>query len=368
MAATFGLLYLVSRQERSLLDWAAAGFFFFCNGVVTAGAAFKFFPVMQLLIGIANAGAVLGHFSLLQGYREHIGQTSLRRSGIWLWLLVFGAHFVPNLLTDVAVRLPVIAGILTAVDLAAAVLIARSPGFMWRSPAALLQLTFTTSFVLYAFLLVRLTTGHETPLQVLGNDLVQLAGRLGLLTLVLPGTTACALMVMGKKEAELRKSAEVDPMTGWFNRRSLAPVLLREFARAKRTGSGFHLITFDIDKFKSINDTYGHATGDQALIHVTRVVADELRGYDIRFRLGGEEFLILVPSGHIGMLAERLRHAVEASPLNLDSGAIRITISVGCAGILPEDTDWSAVLKRADLALYEAKTTGRNRVAFAVPA
>jgi diguanylate cyclase (GGDEF)-like protein len=124
-------------------------------------------------------------------------------------------------------------------------------------------------------------------------------------------------------------------------------------------------ITFDIDHFKAINDRYGHGLGDAAICHVTALSARVLRGYDALFRIGGEEFAVLVVGENLGAvcgIAERLREVVAGGPLTVDGVAVAMTVSVGVAALDPHDHKWEDILRRADEALYYAKQHGRNRV------
>jgi diguanylate cyclase (GGDEF)-like protein len=124
-------------------------------------------------------------------------------------------------------------------------------------------------------------------------------------------------------------------------------------------------ITFDIDHFKPINDRYGHGVGDAAICHVTALSARVLRGYDALFRIGGEEFAVLVVgehAGNVGAMAERLREAVVAAPLTVEGMPVPMTVSVGVAALDAHDRKWEEILRRADEALYHAKQNGRNRV------
>ena len=123
----------------------------------------------------------------------------------------------------------------------------------------------------------------------------------------------------------------------------------------------------DIDRFKQVNDTHGHAIGDQVLRVVADRVRKSLRVIDIIGRLGGEEFAIVLPGAShesaVGTLAERIRHVVADEPIATDAGPVAVTISVGVASVRPGCEDLHALLKAADAALYDAKRGGRNRVA-----
>jgi diguanylate cyclase (GGDEF)-like protein len=155
-----------------------------------------------------------------------------------------------------------------------------------------------------------------------------------------------------------------DELTGTYNRRVLMETLARERARAERLSAPFAVCLIDLDHFKAVNDRFGHAAGDAVLRHLAEIVPAELRGVDLFARMGGEEFVVVVPgTGAQGAAAcaERIRAAVAASafPGVPEGTAVRASIGVAAyrAGETPE-----ALLARADQALYQAKAQGRNRV------
>ncbi|MDA8382889.1 MAG: diguanylate cyclase [Betaproteobacteria bacterium] len=164
--------------------------------------------------------------------------------------------------------------------------------------------------------------------------------------------------------AQLEYLATTDELTGIANRRRFMALAQREFERSRRYGRSLALLMLDVDFFKGVNDTYGHAAGDVALAAVTQAIQEKLRGADAFGRLGGEEFAVLLAETDATgacELAERLRAAVEGLAIPNDGETIRLTISIGVAEI-NGDEDVEQLLRRADLALYGAKKSGRNRV------
>lgn len=161
-------------------------------------------------------------------------------------------------------------------------------------------------------------------------------------------------------------SASKDPLTGVNNRGALDTALKREIELAHRHGTPLSLLLMDIDHFKAVNDRYGHTLGDCALRHVADCAASCIRGSDMLFRYGGEEFVILVSNtewfGAL-MLAERVRTAVEAMACTCNDVHLNMTVSLGVSTLESED-DPTTLFRRADEALYEAKVEGRNRVQF----
>jgi len=170
---------------------------------------------------------------------------------------------------------------------------------------------------------------------------------------------------------ELQLLATTDSLTGLPNRRSMMEWIQREIERAGDTEKPLALCMIDVDHFKKINDTYGHATGDQAIIAIANACSEIIRKTDIAARFGGEEFVLLMPETDLGNaknVAERLRAAIEALIIKSDNHPpFGMTISIGLALFDRQSgTDtMSSLLNRADNALYQAKSAGRNQVVFA---
>ena len=153
----------------------------------------------------------------------------------------------------------------------------------------------------------------------------------------------------------IREIAIRDELTGTYNRRFLLEGLARELARAGRSGGGFSVCIIDVDHFKAVNDTLGHAGGDEVLKRVAEIAGRGLRGIDVFGRFGGEEFLLLLPDtdrAGASVVAERIRAAVAAET--------RVTVTIGVAQYAGDGA--AAVLARADQALYRGKAAGRNTV------
>ncbi len=162
-------------------------------------------------------------------------------------------------------------------------------------------------------------------------------------------------------------SASTDVLTGLNNRNSLTKDLQHSLGLSKRYNTPFSLLMIDIDFFKKINDTHGHAAGDLALVAVAKSIKDSIRDSDVAFRYGGEEFVIILNNtGEPGtsLLAERIRQNIEDLVISTDDTELKLTTSVGSA-ILSESESCEELLKRADAALYQAKNSGRNRVVAA---
>jgi diguanylate cyclase (GGDEF)-like protein len=169
---------------------------------------------------------------------------------------------------------------------------------------------------------------------------------------------------LGQAELELREMAATDFLTGALNRRAFLDLSQRELERARRTGQSLLLLIFDIDHFKEYNDANGHLAGDDMLCKIVAACRANLRAVDLMSRWGGDEFVILLPdtdrAGGL-IVAEKLRRAVAYLSGQVDSSQSRTTISVGGSLWLPGE-DGETALRRADIALYQAKERGRNCV------
>jgi diguanylate cyclase (GGDEF)-like protein/PAS domain S-box-containing protein len=169
-----------------------------------------------------------------------------------------------------------------------------------------------------------------------------------------------------KLEAELARQASTDALTGLANRYKFMSVAATEIVRATRSNRPLSLILADLDHFKQVNDKYGHAAGDAALVHFCDVCREELRNVlDLPARLGGEEFAVLLPETHLSnarLVAERLRQRIAASPVWHEDLEFVITCSFGVSAWARGETEVAEAIERADTALYRAKNEGRNRV------
>jgi diguanylate cyclase (GGDEF)-like protein len=171
-------------------------------------------------------------------------------------------------------------------------------------------------------------------------------------------------------DRELAEQAHTDSLTGALNRRAMEEAVLREMALSIRYGHQLCMIVIDVDDFKHLNDSRGHAAGDRALQTFVRLVKSMLRRPDLLARTGGDEFTILLPDtpARAGFaVAERVRQAVEGLELSFEQGSLRFTVSAGVAQFDPKLGGWEEMMRRADAAMYEAKRHGRNTVAASAP-
>ncbi|MBI5106988.1 MAG: GGDEF domain-containing protein [Solirubrobacterales bacterium] len=238
---------------------------------------------------------------------------------------------------------------------------AASPVLVWMAvPVATLASRFTTRGLLLGVgvtltLLIAVTLGAD-------HQLVLDAPY----TLLFPLVAVISVALLGaplmRSDVQHRSEAVVDPLTQLLNRKALHARALELQEQARITGEPVGVVLGDLDHFKAVNDEHGHQVGDQVLQDVAYRMRKALRAYDLAYRLGGEEFLVVLPGAALdetAELAERLRGAVASSPV----AGVPITMSFGVAATAPKETfDVEALYARADAALYEAKAAGRNCV------
>jgi diguanylate cyclase (GGDEF)-like protein len=188
--------------------------------------------------------------------------------------------------------------------------------------------------------------------------------RLMITTLSLLVCVTLANWALVEAEMAQRDAAVLDPLTGLLNRKALDLRILELEQQARLTGASVALVACDLDRFKQVNDTYGHDRGDAVLRSFAYQMRKALRSFELIYRLGGEEFLFVLPGARLEegeAIAERLRKAVEEG----EPGGLEVTASFGVSAAAGDDFAYSPLFKAADEALYEAKETGRNRVVVA---
>jgi diguanylate cyclase (GGDEF)-like protein len=164
---------------------------------------------------------------------------------------------------------------------------------------------------------------------------------------------------------EVQRLAITDPLTGLYNRRHFYSLTMHEFLRYKRYGTPFSILMMDADHFKSVNDTFGHLSGDKVLQTLADLFRENMRNVDILCRFGGEEFIATLPetkAQEANRLAERLRDQIQKTIISTDTGEVTITVSIGLAEFGYGCETLDRLLDCVDKALYTAKLEGRNRV------
>jgi two-component system, cell cycle response regulator len=176
---------------------------------------------------------------------------------------------------------------------------------------------------------------------------------------------------LGETLEELRRLATRDPLTGLFNRREIERLFAEEAERARRFERSLGVVLLDLDHFKRVNDEHGHAAGDSVLRNAASRIASVVRTVDRVGRLGGEEFIVMLPEAGASVsaeIADRIVQEMAARPFEVsDNVALRVTMSAGSAAAIGSEIEIQQLLERADQALYKAKELGRNRFVAAPP-
>ena len=187
---------------------------------------------------------------------------------------------------------------------------------------------------------------------------------------VCPAGDECGLRQLvaelSKQVESLNRLVLTDPLTGLHNYRHFSHSLDQEMERCRRSGQPCCLVMVDLDHFKQVNDTHGHEVGNQVLVQTAELIQSSLRKLDIACRYGGEEFIVILPNTGLSdavRVAERIRLAIAAKPLQLDNADITLNASLGVDIFHRQDGDTPEVFTaRVDAQLYRAKASGRNRV------
>jgi diguanylate cyclase (GGDEF)-like protein len=359
VAALLGaMLLFLGRQENipALRWWGAA---YLLGAVAVAlwtlvGSRFgEVVPLLLSAIGLLACATVWNAARVFHGERPHLIGLVL---GPMVWI-ASGMLLDPS---AVAPRLTIGAGLV-------AVYAMLTAGQLWQERRKHLQRRWPALIVpvLHGFVLM-------LPI-LLGNLLREANGTFAAawvtifsieLVLYAVGTVFVIFMLVSERIVSAHKrAASMDPLTGMLNRRGFSEACGRVIAREAQGGRPVTVLIFDIDHFKSINDRFGHAAGDEILKLFAAIVINNLRISDLSGRIGGEEFAALLPcSLEEGVVAaERVREAFAASGVVCDEGLVDTTVSIGVAGG-PAGTELDVLLAAADTVLYKAKRTGRNRV------
>ena len=177
-----------------------------------------------------------------------------------------------------------------------------------------------------------------------------------------------ANFTIGSYQKKLETMATTDKLTGLANRQIFDFLFTQTLKTNERQKSPLSMVLIDVDHFKQVNDTHGHAIGDKTLQEISTILQELVRGADVVFRWGGEEFLLLLSNcnrNQAAQLAERTRNRIQKQTLSYGKEKIQVTISLGVAEIYPRESSGDFI-ERADKALYRAKNAGRNRVEVAV--
>lgn len=210
----------------------------------------------------------------------------------------------------------------------------------------------------------------QTPGAIAKNNTYNGAFLLGVMISSFTFNVSLSFLVVSRLVLKLKHLSTRDHLTNLFNRRQIQIDLQKLTDELAKVGTPFSLVMIDLDRFKSINDTRGHAVGDLVLKKAAAVFLQTVQKAGIVGRLGGEEFCVILPATNgfqAGYMAERMRVALESEPMTEGNTVFFATASFGVATCHVADEGWSNLMKRADVALYAAKSNGRNRVEMADP-
>ena len=314
-------------------------------------------------IVVANAFVSLGLAAYVVALRHFFGLPARRGPLVVLVaLMVAGSVYWGLVDPDLTQRLIVISIVLAAVLGTSASLIyghARGP---IRHVAGM---AFASAALIMAYRAVILLFDPSQVSAVFQLTHVQLLTYAVGSVLPVIGTIGFLLLCTQRSQDELERAARVDYLTGCYNRRAIEEQATQAMAAARRHGLPLSLLVLDIDHFKRINDELGHAIGDQALVETVARIRATLRTEDALGRLGGEEFIVLMPNadGASAVNAgERIRQHFADEPLAMGGHVRRVTLSIGVATLAPMDREFSQLLQRGDRAMYTAKNAGRDLV------
>jgi diguanylate cyclase (GGDEF)-like protein len=353
--------WLQNRTMRALAFWAGA-FALGALGVALIAAQGKIPDFWSILI--ANAILAAAYGIMWTGVRNFEGRRTsvpLMLAGTLVWLAAcqfeafYGSQMARTTLTS---AIFVAYSVLSAVEI-------------WRGRDEKLNSRWPIIVLLLGnvlFFLIRIPLLGSRPSQVHAAEI-----DLAIFSFIIFETifyASCLVYMFGGMAKErianrYMQASLTDPLTGVANRRDFLQRGHALLGRSNFEQSSSVLLLIDIDNFKSINDSYGHHTGDQVLLEFSRVVASVLRPQDIFGRVGGEEFGCFIPRASLRDgrdIAERIRERSEAALLQVTEGTVSVTVSIGIALSAGAHQDFIALMRAADLALYRAKANGRNRV------
>lgn len=318
-------------------------------------------PFLSILV--ANALVSLGFAAYVVALRRFFGLPSGRGPLLGLVALAVAVSFYWGLLEpDLTRRLIALSLVLAVVLGASATIIYRHGHGVVRHVAGL---AFSGAAAIMAYRAVVLVFDPSQVSSVFQLTHVQLLTYAVGSVLPVIGTIGFLLLCTERSQQELERAARVDYLTGGYNRRAIEELATQNIASARRHGLPLSVLVIDIDHFKHINDELGHAIGDLALVESVARMRTLLRTEDVLGRLGGEEFIVLMPNadGASAVQAgERIRLSFSAQPLRMDGHQRTVTLSVGVATLAPMDREFSQLLQRGDRAMYAAKNAGRDQV------
>ncbi len=370
MAATMLGIYLAGMRSRAVLDWAGAGLAFGVGYLMGHILQSMEVPVPVWVVGtVANAAIALGHGLILIGVQRYLGLRCWTLPIVLaVGLILVSSLVFPEARETLRARIIFQSGFYIVLDAYAGALLwyAHRPGMRrFHRTAALVLLAFA------AFLLLRFSYALFSPALTTSfvQDPFQMAAFLAAMIFGFCITMALTVMMFREKQVELIGLASKDPLTGINNRLGLDRAAATHMALARQRGTPLSAVLLDIDHFKQINDRHGHQAGDIVLSVVAQRIQAALRDSDNAFRVGGEEFLVMLPGAGLEQarrVAERLRRQIAGESIVAGDRVLGLTASFGVVECRVGQESWSQCMQRVDRALYRAKDAGRDRVEVAI--
>ncbi len=349
----------------SLTIWATALLF-----VVISSAPFVWaLPASLPVIVIGNLSLVVGYTGFAMALRRFMARPlPLAVYALPLLAVVVGTIFFSTIVPSYSLRVAVVIVFLLALQATLVRPIFHSLRRGGEVGQRVVALSFLASIVaLVARLAWEWRPSAPSLAWLAGIDVV---GMHMLLIWMTPVVASIGFLLMCNERLmrATRHLAETDALTGIYGRRAILEQ--SEFALTSARGNGLPIsvLMIDADHFKLVNDHHGHEAGDAVLVELVRRLRNALRSHDVIGRVGGEEFLALLPGtdGHSALeIADRLLNAVRAKPIDHDVLSVSMTLSIGVAAFAGRDADLDALIRRADAALYAAKDAGRDRAVLA---
>jgi len=363
--------WLIGDTRRAAVHWAgyaalsALSFALLTTALHTPGRL----PA-ELTRAAGNLAGVIALLALQRGIRLFVGRAvSLRIDGIALGV-VLAAAAIGVSPGGASVRVVITSSVLAllALTMCRDLIVHGRDDLHLRWPVAL-GMPMILAAAGFAFRAGRAALNPDSiASEMIRDSALNVGSALAYIVLTLSFHATLMALVAARFTAQLRHRSRHDGLTGLLDRRAIDEALQAQIQRSRRTGEAFSVLMLDLDHFKAINDRFGHATGDWALKHVAALVREVLREVDSLGRIGGEEFLALMPGATLsaaGPVAERMRERLATSPMMLHGEPVAMSVSIGMAQWIAPGEDASQLAGRADAALYAAKAQGRDRVVAA---
>lgn len=353
-------------DRRSVVQWAA-------YALLTGASLVLFVWAVQVrsleLRALGNVCIFTGLMLMQRGVRQFVGHAAPVWLYALLWTTALAVSWFGMAPQHALVRVAVISGLLGLLCVAAAWdIFSYARRTLEQRLAFWLALPLLLSAAVFLARTGRAMVSAETFVaEVTADSPLNLGSALIFLVTALVLHLALVALVVARLMAELSRLSRHDGLTELLNRRAVDDLLRDEARRAVRANKPFSVLMIDADYFKSINDRFGHAAGDEALRHLAQILSAQMRDIDRVGRFGGEEFIVLLPgtsSTEALSAAERLREALLRRPWAWQGESLRLTVSTGVAAWRGPHDAVELLLQRADAALYRAKSLGRDRFEF----